>query len=88
MSSSVLKISTEVTSSGTSGVSEYVDPSPEVLQPSESLNIFVSEDEKKRETDDRTPSLAEVSVVTSLPLNATLPASSSVILQKFPSPSN
>ena len=81
MSSSVLKISNEVTSSGASGVSEYVDPSPGVLQPSESLNIFVSEDEKKRETDDKTPSLAEVSVVTSLPLNATLPASSSVVLK-------
>ena len=81
MSSSILKISNEVTSSGASGVSEYVDPSPGVLQPSESLNIFVSEDEKKRETDDKTPSLAEVSVVTSLPLNATLPASSSVVLK-------
>ena len=81
MSSSVLKISSEVTSSGTSGVSEYVDPSPGVLQPSESLNIFVSEDEKKRETDDKTPSLAEVSVVTSLPVNCTLPASSSVVLK-------
>ena len=41
----------------------------------------MSEDEKKRETDDKTPSLAEVSVVTSLPLNATLPASSSVVLK-------
>ncbi|XP_073242213.1 uncharacterized protein [Porites lutea] len=81
MSSSVLKISNEVTSSGASGVSEYVDPSPGVLKPSELLNISVSEDEKKRETDDKTPSLAEVSVVTSLPLNATLPASSSVVLK-------
>ncbi|KAM7435877.1 hypothetical protein ABFA07_014262 [Porites harrisoni] len=81
MSSSVLKLSSEVTSSGASGVSEYVDPPPRDLQPSESLNIFVSEDEKKRETDDKTPSLAEVSVVTSLPLNATLLASSSVVLK-------
>ncbi|CAH3186624.1 unnamed protein product, partial [Porites lobata] len=70
-----------ITSSGASGVSEYVDPLPGVLQPSESLNIFVSENEKKRETDDKTPSLPEVSVVTSLPLNATLPASSSAVLK-------
>ena len=39
----------------------------------------MSEDEKKRETDEKTPSLAEVSVVTSLRLNATLPASSSQV---------
>ena len=35
----------------------------------------------RRETDDKTPSLAEVSVVTSLSLNATLPASSSAVLK-------
>lgn len=82
-SSSIVKISSEVTSSRASRVSEYVDPSPGVLKPIESLNIFVSEhDEKKRETDDKTPSLAEGSVVTSLSLSATLSAFSSVLLKK------
>ena len=79
--SSSLEVSSEITVSSPSNAAETVDASSGIIvQPSQSMDSLVTQ--KSGTSDDQTPSLAQVSVVTASPLNSTHSlSSSSVTLQ-------
>ena len=77
-SSSNLDVKSETTVFIPSNIAETEDTSPTVIKPSQSVDVLV--EQKSGTSDDRTPSLVEVSVVTATPLNSTQSSSSSVTL--------
>lgn len=77
--SSNLDVKSETTVFIPSNIAETKDTSPTVIKPSQSVDVLV--EQKSGTSDDRTPSLVEVSVVTATPLNSTQSSSSSVTLQ-------
>ena len=76
--SSNLDVESETTVFIPSNIAETEDTSPTVIKPSQSVDVLV--EQKSGTSDDRTPSLVEVSVVTATPLNSTQSSSSSVTL--------
>ena len=76
--SSNLDVKSETTVFIPSNIAETEDTSPTVIKPSQSVDVLV--EQKSGTSDDRTPSLVEVSVVTATPLNSTQSSSSSVTL--------
>lgn len=77
--SSNLDVKSETTVFIPSNIAETEDTSPTVIKPSQSVDVLV--EQKSGTSDDRTPSLVEVSVVIATPLNSTQSSSSSVTLQ-------
>lgn len=75
--SSNLVVKSEITVSIPLNVAEAEDASSRIIKPSQSVDILV--EQKTGTSDDRTPSLVEVSVVTATPLNSTLSSSSSSV---------
>ena len=81
-SSSDVELKSKSTVSEPSKVAETTGSSSRIVQPSQS-----TESEQKSEiSDDKTPALAEVTVVTSVPLSSTHSASSSVALESSEAP--
>ena len=76
--SSNLDVKSETTVFIPSNIVETEDTSPTDIKPSQSVDVLV--EQKSGTSDDRTPSLVEVSVVTATPLNSTQSSSSSVTL--------
>lgn len=75
--SSNLVVKSEITVSIPLNVAEAEDASSRIIKPSQSVDILV--EQKTGTSDDRTPSLVEVSVVTATPLNSTQSSSSSSV---------
>ena len=73
--SSDLDVKSQITASIPLNVAETEDTSSRVIKPSQSLDILV--EQKRGNSDDQTPSLVEISVVTASPLNSTQSSSSS-----------
>ena len=73
--SSNLDVKSQITASIPLNVAETEDTSSTVVKPSQSLDILV--EQKSGSSDDQTPSLVEISVVTASPLNSTQSSSSS-----------
>lgn len=63
-----------------------VDVSSRIVQPSQSIDTLLVEKQDSEMSNDKTPALVEVSVVTAVPLNTTQSASSTVTLQSSESP--
>ena len=79
-SSSNLEVKSESTVSSSSEVTETVDASIRIVQPSQ-LTDSVMAGKQSGTSDDKTPALAQESVVTSVPLNSSQSVSSPVMLQ-------
>lgn len=75
--SSNLDVKSEITVSIPLNVAEAEDASSRIIKPSQSVDILV--EQKSGTSDDQTPSLVEVSVVTATPLNSTQSSSSSSV---------
>lgn len=75
--SSNLDVKSEITVSIPLNVAEAEDTSSRIIKPSQSVDILV--EQKSGTSDDQTPSLVEVSVVTATPLNSTQSSSSSSV---------
>lgn len=75
--SSNLVVKSEITVSIPLNVAEAEDASSRIIKPSQSVDILV--EQKSGTSDDQTPSLVEVSVVTATPLNSTQSSSSSSV---------
>ena len=75
--SSNLDVKSQITVSFSLNVAETEDTSSRIIKPSQSLDILV--EQKSGTSDDQTPSLVEISVVTETPLNSTQSSSSSSV---------